>query len=153
MTEPQALVAGFERIAATRMAGMPLCNPALDVEAVGFRAHGGGMVGVLVTPWSINLVLLPAPGTPPLATGERVSAGFPSGSYDFMGGEEPECGPFRFCSLFSPPDGFADQAQARAVALEVMAQLFQPAAGVSRRALFVPQAAGPHAASERAPGR
>jgi [NiFe] hydrogenase assembly HybE family chaperone len=153
MTEPQALVAAFERIAATRMAGMPLCNPALSVEAAGFRAHGGGLAGVLVTPWSINLVLLPAPGTAPLATGERATAGFPSGNYEFMGGDEPECGHFRFCSLFSPPDEFADQAQARAVALEVMAQLFQPAAGVSRRALFVPQAAGAQAAGERAPGR
>jgi [NiFe] hydrogenase assembly HybE family chaperone len=141
MSDPQALVAAFERIAVTRMAGMPLCNPALAVEAVGFRPWGEGQVGVLVTPWCINLVLLPGAEAGALASGVRLAVAFPSGSYEFMGGEEPECGAFRFCSLYSPPDDFADAAQARAVALEVMAQLFLPAAGVSRRALFVPAAA------------
>jgi [NiFe] hydrogenase assembly HybE family chaperone len=147
MSDPVALVAAFQRIAETRMAGMPLCNPALAVEAAGFRAFGGGQAGVLITPWSINLVLLPAAGTAALAFGERASVGFPSGSYEFMGADEPECGAFRFCSLFSPPDEFSDQEQARAVALAIMAQLFQPAAQVSRRALFIPQAAGARPAS------
>jgi [NiFe] hydrogenase assembly HybE family chaperone len=141
MSDPQALVTAFERIAGTRMAGMPFCNPVLAVEAVGFRPWAGGQAGVLITPWCINLVLLPGADARALGSGESVTTAFPSGQYEFMGGDEPECGPFRFCSLYSPPGEFNDAAQARAVALEVMAQLFLPAAAISRRALFVPAAA------------
>jgi len=62
------LVARFDDIARTRMVGVPLLNPALQVEAVGFtlQAEGEGelagagvAVGILVTPWFMNLVRLP----------------------------------------------------------------------------------------------
>ena len=55
------LEALFERIAATRMLGVPILHPGLAVKAVGFRpdADGGAAVGVLVTPWFMNLVWLP----------------------------------------------------------------------------------------------
>ena len=43
-----------------------------------------------------------------------------------MGGEEPECGAFQCCSLFSPMDDFADQAAAVATAAEIMRALFVP---------------------------
>jgi [NiFe] hydrogenase assembly HybE family chaperone len=144
MTEPAALEAAFRRIATTRMAGMPLVNSALEVEAVAFREWEGLRVGVLVTPWAINLVLLPGEGAPlsALALGERRSLHFPSGEYEFMGGAEPECGPFQFCSLFSPPEEFADQSQARAVATEIVEQLLaRPAPpAISRRAFLAPPA-------------
>lgn len=103
------------------MLDMPLRNPALDIEAVGFRFWNDRHVGVLVTPWTISLVILPAPA---LGLDRRQRWTFPSGEYEFMGGAEPECGPFQFCSLFSPPEGIADQAQARAIAEAVMEQLF-----------------------------
>lgn len=119
---------------------MPLRNPALDIEVVGFRAWEDRDVGVLVTPWAISLVILPAPA---VALGERQRWTFPSGEYEFMGGVEPECGPFQFCSLFSPPEGIADQGEARAIAEAVMEQLFaEPVATaaaartLSRRDLF-----------------
>jgi [NiFe] hydrogenase assembly HybE family chaperone len=147
MSDPRALEAAFRRILATRMADMPLRNPAIDVEAVGFREWDGRQAGVLVTPWSIGLVILPgtAADVHALALDERRSWRFPSGEYEFMGGEEPECGPFHFCSLFSPPDEIPDHAQARAIAAAVMEQLFEGsgwlveherAATISRRALF-----------------
>jgi [NiFe] hydrogenase assembly HybE family chaperone len=141
MSDPDALVAAFRRIGATRMAGMPLCNPALSVEAVAFRDWNAAQVGVLITPWSVNLVVLPGAALDPLGTGEQRVWQFPSGAYEFMGGAEPECGSFDFCSLFSPPDEFAGQDAARAVARAVMAQLFEGARPVSRRALFTPPAA------------
>ena len=121
-----ALVAAFERIAATRMAGLPLNNSALRVQAVGFRPHEGLLAGVLITPWAINLVVLAA--TPSrelyLASDRRVSREFPSGSYEFMGGEEPECGAYQFCSLFSPAFEFRDQESAVGVAEAVMVGLY-----------------------------
>ena len=56
-----ALTAAFERIAATRMAGLPMNNPALKVAAVGFQPWAEDyLLGVLITPWAINLVVLGA---------------------------------------------------------------------------------------------
>ncbi len=56
--DPSArLVAAFEA-AAVRMRGLPIVNPALAVEAVGFAPWEGHWLGVMVTPWFINLTLL-----------------------------------------------------------------------------------------------
>ncbi|MBI5109247.1 MAG: [NiFe]-hydrogenase assembly chaperone HybE [Rhodocyclales bacterium] len=122
-----ALVAAFERIAHTRMAGLPLNNSALWVQAVGFRAQDDGyLIGVLITPWAINLVMLAATRSRELhlAPDRRQTWEFPSGSYEFMGGEEPECGAYQFCSLFSPAFEFRDQASAVETAVAIMAALF-----------------------------
>ena len=47
--------AGFERIANTRMKGIPICNPKLRVATVPFRKVDGQWVGAVVTPWSIRV--------------------------------------------------------------------------------------------------
>ena len=123
-----ALEAAFLRIAATRMAGLPLNNSALQVQAVGFRPQeDGNLVGVLITPWAINLVMLaPTPSCDLyLAPDRRRTWDFPSGSYEFMGGEEPECGAYQFCSLFSPAFEFRDQLCAVETAVAVMVALYE----------------------------
>jgi [NiFe] hydrogenase assembly HybE family chaperone len=142
MAKEAQLESAFRRIHATRMIDIPILNPRLEVEALGFREWNGMRVGVLVTPWSINLVVLRESGAelPGLRLDERRSWAFPSGHYEFMGGNEPECGPFDFCSLFSPALEFPDQDAARAVAQSVMTQLFAPPHGLSRRALLMPGA-------------
>lgn len=123
-----ALEAAFRRIAATRMAGLPINHPRLAVEGVGFRSWEGKWLGVLVTPWAVNLVLLPgtAGDFERLAVDRRQTWRFPSGEYDFMGGDEEECGAFQFCSLVSPvpEEGIPDQAAARTLAAEVLVRLF-----------------------------
>lgn len=128
MTEAvAALAAAFARIAATRMADLPLNNPALRVAAVGFRPwEDGTEIGVLVTPWALNLVIVSAARDAALRLGadSRRRWEFPSGGYDFLGGEEPECGAFQFCSLFSPGFEFRDQASAVETAEAIMDALF-----------------------------
>jgi len=122
-----AIEAAFERIAGTRMAGLPLNNPALGVQAVGFRAlDERQQVGVLITPWAVNLVLVGDRTSRDLylAADRRRTWDFPSGSYEFMGGDEPECGAYQFCSLFSPAFEFPDQGSAVAAAHAIMAELF-----------------------------
>ena len=124
------LVAAFERIATTRMAGLALNNPALRVQAVGFRPQEEGhLIGVLIMPWAINLVMLaPTPSRElHLAADCRRDWDFPSGCYEFMGGEEPECGAYQFCSLFSPAFDFRDQQGAVEMAQELMRGLFAEA--------------------------
>ena len=119
-----ALTAAFERIATTGMAGLPMNNPALKVAAVGFQPWAEDyLVGVLITPWAINLVVLGAGLR--LGADRRQTWDFPSGSYEFMGGEEPECGAFQFCSLFSPAFEFAGQDEAMATGREIMTGLLR----------------------------
>jgi len=156
-----ALVRQFEHIAVTRMAGLPVLNPALQVQAVGFATEPDQpamALGVLVTPWFMNLIrlpladavrdLLPAPGCDaPLHLGAQ--------QLDFIGAHEDVIGRYALCSLFSPMADFADQAGAVATALAVLDLLrpanlagLQPgraaaagAAGPASRPATVPQAA------------
>ncbi|HEX5393196.1 MAG TPA: [NiFe]-hydrogenase assembly chaperone HybE [Rhodocyclaceae bacterium] len=122
----QSLSQAFNRIRQTRMAGLPFLNPALQVEAVGFRPWQSRIVGVLLTPWAMNLVVLPGNDGSFRSLGADVQQtwAFPSGDYEFMGGEEVECGPFHFCSLFSPMADFADQTMARTTAEAALEALF-----------------------------
>ena len=132
MTDPvDALASAFRRIAATRMAGLPMNRPDLAVETVGFRPWQDKQVGVLILPWAINLVVLPETDEKlqPLGPDRRQCWRFPSGDYDFMGGSEVECGPYHFCSLLSPvpSDEIPGPAGAFEFATQAMAELFQPA--------------------------
>ncbi len=128
--DPSARVAEvFTRIAATRMRDFPLSNPQLSVEAVGFRAWEGLWAGVLIAPWSMNLLLLPDVRNPHpdfrvLATAQEQTWRFPSGEYVFFGLDEAGLGACQMCSLFSPVPQFAAQAEAVEVAREVMQALF-----------------------------
>lgn len=140
MTDPSSaprLAEVFQTIAETRMADLPLRNPALEVEAVAFRPWQGGSVGVLITPWCMNLVYLPGPGS----NWEKVHAGteetlaFPSGRYFFLVAREAtlrsdlgsNLGSYLTSSLFSPMFEFSGMGEARAVAESVMAEIFSEA--------------------------
>jgi [NiFe] hydrogenase assembly HybE family chaperone len=147
MTDPAAAAAAarvqaaFERVHRDRMAGLPFVNEALRVELVGLRRWQGRWLGVLVTPWSMNLMLLPADdapeGTPPwprLATGEFAEFAFPAGVLSFLGGREGEAGEYLTCSLFSPVFEFADQAAARQMAEACLLALLDPQAAAAQAA-------------------
>lgn len=60
MTDPalERLIARF-REAEPRMRDLPFYNERLATEAVGFRDWEGHRLGILITPWFINLILLP----------------------------------------------------------------------------------------------
>lgn len=122
------LVQAF-RVVATRMAGLPIVNDALAVEAVGFAPWQGHWLGVLVTPWFMNLILAPRDPAAwqPLAQGAKRAYRFPAGIYDFIGANDPLAGEYQMCSLFSPVLQFDDQATARMVAELARAALFDVA--------------------------
>lgn len=124
------LEAAFRHIAATRMAGVAMLNPLLRVEAVDFRDWRGGQLGVLITPWFMNLVCLPdadAGEWAALPSGSKQTLDLPSGAYEFLTAREDAIGPYLSSSLFSPMFQFPDQDQARAVARAVLEELFKPA--------------------------
>lgn len=84
------------------MRGVPVLNSALRVEAVGFTPWLGNCLGVLITPWFMNLMLLPDQGGEweELAVGVRVTQVFPSGAYGFIVCSEEGIGRYLMCSLF-----------------------------------------------------
>jgi [NiFe] hydrogenase assembly HybE family chaperone len=131
-----ALEALFRHIAATRMAGVPVLRADIGVHALGFEPLDGGALGVLVTPWFMNLVFLPPADAPALAVGATRARAVGLHRFEFIGGFEDDFGAWEACSLFSPMHEFADEAAALAVAREVLAELRRAPAQPSRRALL-----------------
>jgi [NiFe] hydrogenase assembly HybE family chaperone len=117
----EGLESQFRRIQREQVQG-PLLNPALDVEAVGFREWSGFCLGVLITPWFMNLMLLPPEGDSwkEMRVGDKQSHQMPFGPYEFILCEEDRIGRYQTCSLFSPVFEFNDQAAAVATAEAVV---------------------------------
>lgn len=157
-----ALVDFYRRVQTERMQGIPILNPALSVEAVGFqRAETPDDApdtepvaeGVLITPWFMSLVRLPLALQP---HGNRVARkfvrDFGSEGFEFIGAHDEAVGYHETCALFSPMDGFATQAQAVETALASLA-LVRPAPAKAvapepvpaRRAFFMARRTGPGA--------
>jgi len=124
--DPSASLVQSFRLVATRMRGLAFVNPALDVEAIAFAPWEGRWLGVLVTPWFMNLILAPndAAAWTHVAPGHKRVYHFPAGAYDFIGACDDVAGEYQMCSLFSPLLHFDDQETARLVA------------GLAREALF-----------------
>ena len=151
-----ALVALYQVIAATRMEGIPLLNPAVQVEAVGFEPvdiaddddatpsnQPAAGVGVLITPWFMNLIWLPLKHLDHAeAVGSKVLRYIGPECFEFIGAHENAFGSYQACSLFSPVFEFDQHAAAVATARAVLETLRQPA----RAAL----AAAPQAPARRA---
>ena len=120
-----------------RMRGLPVYNPKLDIQVVGLRPWGEYLLGVLVTPWCMNLLLLPGEGVRTPMEGTSRDIEFPSGTYSFIAGEVAGVGPLQSCSLFSPMEQFDDPEVAREVARHAIEELLRaPApepAALSRR--------------------
>jgi len=115
------------RAAAARMRDLPVYNPALDVEAVGFRIWEGNLCGVMVTPWFMSIVLVPVrPGAwSDRRPGDKIFWRLPSGRYEFVGGGGEGAGLYLSCSLFSPMAEFIDHETARAAADAAAEALFR----------------------------
>lgn len=139
----------FRDIAATRMQGVPLLHPGVQVQAVGFAPEPDGAcaLGVLVTPWFMNLMRLPLAEQKVLAPGEVGRQRIGEHPLSFIGAHEAALGPYEMCSLASPMFEFADHAAAVATAREVLACLRAPVAhqqpDPQRRRFLLGRAAAP----------
>lgn len=126
-TAVQALVAAYTEVAETAMKDVFICNPNLSVEAVGFRAYQDGLLGILITPWFINLMIIgdePEDETERLSSGQKRKHGFPSGQYEFITSDVDGFGRHQSLSLFSPAMEFESQVAARLTALECLKAVF-----------------------------
>lgn len=147
----QALAEIYAGIAERSMRDLPVYNPALGVEAVGFRAEAERVVGIVVTPWFMNLVVVAAPGGPDLPArpvGSAIEHRFPGGDFGFTVGALDGFGRLDSASLFSPMFEFDDPAVVRAVAEAALAEILTaptPAVETETTAATSAEAAGPAA--------
>lgn len=134
--DPSLHLAAAYRAIATRMAGLNFVNPAIEVEAVGFRPWQAQWLGVMVTPWFINLMLLPREpaGWTSLPQGQTLRYRFPAGEYDFIASCNEAVGEYHMCSLLSPVLELPDHATARLVAELALAALLDHANAPEARA-------------------
>ena len=136
------LVAHYEMIFEERMRGLPIVNERLAVEAVGFEQWEDQDLGILITPWFMNLVLLPdSARLADMAQGDRVDCKFPSGSCELTVYHDEQLGSYLAAVLFRTVADFPDQEIARAIAEEALAQILtdppeKESPQVSRRGLL-----------------
>ncbi len=104
LPDPSPCLTAAYRSIAQRMDGLTFVNPAIEVEAVGFAPWESHWLGVMVTPWCINLMLLPrdASAWTSLPQGQKLSYRFPAGDYDFISSRDETVGEYQMCSLISP---------------------------------------------------
>jgi len=137
--DPSPLIeALFRRIETERMQDVPMLNAALRVEAVGFSGWSGHWLGMLITPWSISLMLLPGErgAWQGVADGARAFYRFASGDFAFVGSHEPEIGEYHSCALYAHMDELSDQDMARDLARTALGVLHRdPAADPAAPAL------------------
>lgn len=141
-SDPSPLIeACFRRIQAERMTGLPMLNPALAVAAIGFAVQAGRpdrldreWRGVLLTPWGLGLMLLPATADwQAVVEHERVFRQYPAGNFVFLGNREEGLGEYLFCPLIHEMAQFVDQetavmtARASLIALDMAPPAPQPA--------------------------
>lgn len=119
------LAAAFERILNERMAGIPILNERLRVEAVDFQRYEGRPFGVIITPWLMNLVMLPAEDDDwsQMKTGDVQTYQFISGPREFQVNDIEDAGIVHSHSLYSPMFRFVNQDHARAAARHCLAEL------------------------------
>lgn len=133
-TPVAALEAYYRKVYEERMRGLAVVNPALAVEAVGFRRLDEHEFGALITPWFINLFLLPGSDRwEGRSQGGRCTIDLPGGRIDFTIAHDEELGTTLSAALFGTVADFPDQALAREVAAETL-RLLRQAEPVNRPA-------------------
>jgi [NiFe] hydrogenase assembly HybE family chaperone len=132
------------------MRDLPIYNGKIAIEAIGFQPFGDtALLGVVLTPWFMNLVLLPVAPEPMSTTeiGRPVEVQLPARKCTFVVGGNNIIGLYRAHSLHSPVLTFTLPGQAQAEARRQLAMLMAPptreaaasgngSAAVDRRALL-----------------
>lgn len=122
------LEAAFRRIEVERMSDVAILNPALAVEAVGFRLWQDHWLGVLIAPWSMSLIRLPSrdEGWSSVAEGKRLVMHLPAGDFPFLSGNEAGIGEYLTCPMIAEMMQLPDQEAARQTALAIIEAVLDP---------------------------
>lgn len=124
----QKLERGFKRIQTSRMLGMPFLHPKVQVEAVGFKKWKYFWLGIMITPWAINIILTKGDPTrwKSVPSGKKLHYEFPAGLYDFISVHDNILGEYQMCSLISPLVEISDHKMAHEVADAALLELMKP---------------------------
>lgn len=120
-----ALAAAHHVVAGTDMAGLAVCNPSLQVEAVGFRDIGDSWLGMLIAPWTLNAVLIPHDPArwAALSDGDRTVETLPAGAFAFKAARVGTLGTLAVIAAVSDMKVLRDQDDARDAAHAALAAL------------------------------
>jgi [NiFe] hydrogenase assembly HybE family chaperone len=108
------------------MRDLPIYNDKVAIEAIGFQRFGDdALLGVVLTPWFMNLILLPVVPEPMRMAeiGRPVEVEIPVGKRTFVIGGNDVIGLYRAHSLHSPVLTFTLPGQAQAEARRQLALL------------------------------
>lgn len=96
------------------MQGIPILNSRIKVQTLGFQYFQTRIIGIVITPWLMNLILLPEAGEDwsDLTLGHKRSHTFSSKTLKFMVNEIDGIGCCQTHSLYSPMNKFANQGHA-----------------------------------------
>lgn len=121
----ETILLTFEHILQESMQGIPILNNKLQVQTLGFQKFDGRIMGIVITPWLMNLILLPneEDDWSELELGKKMPIKFPSTSYKFMVNEIDGIGKCKTHSLYSPMREFNSQDQAVKVAEDFLNDL------------------------------
>ena len=121
-----------------RMRTLPVYNQLLDVQIIGLQNWHEHQLCIALTPWCMNILLVPGDETDGRMEGTCRDVDFPSGSYSFIAGQLEGIGAVEQCSLFSPMEQFDDPAVASQVARHALLELLQEPApeALSRRSFL-----------------
>lgn len=128
-SDPSAqLEAHYRQIWETRMRDLSFVNPQLEVAAIGFMRHEGDWLGVMITPWFLNLFLISGGGAlwGDIPAGERRYLELPCGTLAFIADDDPNLGPYQYCPLIAPVSALPDMAAARQAAHDALAAVLAP---------------------------
>ncbi|MGY3450647.1 [NiFe]-hydrogenase assembly chaperone HybE [Bradyrhizobium sp. USDA 4353] len=108
----ERLAAVYREIGDRAMRELPIYHNALEVEAIGFTSVHGRTIGIILTPWFMNIVSPAEQGE----IGSTIEIALPAGTFEFTIGDVAGIGRIASCSLFSPISEFEDMAAARIAA-------------------------------------
>ncbi|MGJ4995229.1 [NiFe]-hydrogenase assembly chaperone HybE [Bradyrhizobium sp. HKCCYLS3077] len=115
----ERLAGAYREIGERAMRDLPIYHDVLDVEAVGFTSVQGRTIGIIITPWFMNVVTPAEQGS----VGSTIEIALPAGAFEFTVGEVAEVGRIASCSLFSPMSEFEDMTAARIAAEAALAAM------------------------------
>ncbi|CCD93062.1 hydrogenase expression/formation protein hupJ [Bradyrhizobium sp. ORS 375] len=113
----ERLAGVFREIGDRAVRELPIYHDALEVEAIGFTKVHERTIGIIVTPWFMNVVTPVGQGD----VGSTIKIALPAGWFEFTIGDVAGGGRIASCSLFSPMSEFEDMAAARVAAEAALA--------------------------------
>jgi [NiFe] hydrogenase assembly HybE family chaperone len=115
----------FRKIEQEQMQGMPVLNPAMQVQAVGFVEWQGRQMGIMITPWFMSLIMLSCTDDDwdALPIGQAHEHEFPEKKFKFVLNEFEGIGRCQIHALHSPMSKFESHQAALDEASRILASM------------------------------